>query len=62
MKELKSAILNARYIDLMDLAAVVGEAARDAPATEAQVAGPREQVIAAALFRWAAEDIEGGAR
>jgi hypothetical protein len=60
MQELKTAILNARYIDMMDLAAAVGEAARTAPEGDNQLAGPREQAIAAAIFRWAAEGIEGG--
>jgi len=62
MQELKAAILNARYIDLIDLAATLGEAAERAPKDDTELAGPRAQAIAAALFRWAADDIEGEPR
>ncbi|MFP4273935.1 MAG: hypothetical protein ACLFRU_02835 [Paracoccaceae bacterium] len=62
MHELKTAILNARYIDMMELAAAVSEAAERAPKDDTELAGPRAQAIAAALFRWAADDIEGEPR
>ena len=59
MQELKTAVLNARYIDMMELAATAAEAADQSPERDNQMAGPRAQAIAAAIFRWAADDIDG---
>ncbi|MEX0284812.1 MAG: hypothetical protein AB3N23_09390 [Paracoccaceae bacterium] len=52
--DLKTAILNARYIDLIDLAGGIGSAIG---AADDQLAGPEAQKIAAAMFRWAADQV-----
>ena len=62
MQELKTAILNARYIDMMELAATAAEAADRTTEKDRQLAGPRAQAIAAAIFRWAADEIDGDGR
>ncbi|PIE11391.1 MAG: hypothetical protein CSA72_04550 [Rhodobacterales bacterium] len=60
MSDLKTAIINAKYIDLMDLAgslvAEFGEATG-----EQGMASPEDQAMAAAIFRWAADRYEEAA-
>lgn len=56
--DLKAAILDAKYIDLIDLAgSLIAEFGED-PAQAAELAGPQQQALAAAVFRWAASDID----
>ena len=56
--ELKTAILDAKYIDLIDLAgSLIAEFGED-PSAAAELAGPQQQALAAAVFRWAASDID----
>ncbi len=54
--DLRTAILDAKYIDLIALAG--GLAAELGGSGDTQVAGPDQQRIAAAIFRWAAEQVE----
>lgn len=54
--DLKTAILDARYIDLIDLASAL--TAEDTRGAESELAGPRAQAMAAAIFRWAAAELE----
>ncbi len=56
MDDLRSAILNARYIDLIDLAGGIG--GEIGGTKDNEVAGPEAQRIAAAIFRWAADQVE----
>ncbi|ROT98508.1 hypothetical protein [Histidinibacterium lentulum] len=56
--DLRAAILDAKYIDLIDLAgSLIAEFGED-PAQAAELAGPQQQALAAAVFRWAASDID----
>jgi len=62
MTDLRGAVLDARYIDLIDLAsALVAEFGEDIPADAPALASPQEQAMAAAIFRWAAGDYAVGA-
>lgn len=54
--DLKTAILNARYIDLIDLAGGIG--LELGHVSDNQLAGPDQQKIAAAIFRWAADQVD----
>jgi hypothetical protein len=56
--DLKAAILDAKYIDLIDLAGSLIAEFGDDPAQAAELAGMQQQALAAAVFRWAATDID----
>ena len=61
MSDLRGAVLDARYIDLIDLAsALVAEFGDAVPADAPALASPQEQAMAAAIFRWAASDYTVG--
>lgn len=61
MSDLKTAIIDAKYIDLMDLSGALAAEFSDGLDAE-RASGPIEQAVAAAIFRWAADQYEEAAQ